>query len=162
MFFPTLKLVIKYRRHPSVAAKKVAYKGGSFSFSTTEKVDVISEIKKLNKGKAIHHDDILVERLKENVNFCLKYICIFNNNGIATSKFFLPVLPKIFEKLISKQLSTFFENIKPKSQCGFRKGYSMRHCLLLMLEKRKLQLIITKLSEPFFKQISQSFKLSNL
>ena len=125
--------------------KKVAYKGSSFSFSTTEKVDVISEIKKLNKGKAIHHDDILVERLKENVNFCLKYICIFNNNGIATSKFFLPVLPKIFEKLISKQLSTFFENIKAKSQCGFRKGYSMRHCLLLMLERRKLQLIIMNL-----------------
>ena len=50
----------------------------------------------------------------------------------------LPVLSKIFEKLMSEQLYTFFENILPKFQCGFRKGYSTQHCLLLMLEKWKL------------------------
>ena len=50
----------------------------------------------------------------------------------------LPVLSKIFEKLMSKQLSTFFKNIMPKFQCGFRKVYSTQHCLFLMLEKRKL------------------------
>ena len=39
---------------------------------------------------------------------------------------------------MSKQLSTFFENILSKFQCGFRKGCSTQHCLLLMLEKWKL------------------------
>ena len=50
----------------------------------------------------------------------------------------LPVLPKIFENPMSKQLSTFFENILSRFQCGFRKGYNTQHCLLLMLEKCKL------------------------
>ena len=47
----------------------------------------------------------------------------------------LPVLLKIFKKLTTKQLSTFFENILSKFECGFRKVYSTQHCLLLMLEK---------------------------
>ena len=36
---------------------------------------------------------------------------------------------------MSKQLSTFFENILSKFQCGFKNGYSTRHCLLRILEK---------------------------
>ena len=36
---------------------------------------------------------------------------------------------------MSKQLSTFFENILSKFQCGFKNGYSTQHCLLRILEK---------------------------
>ena len=69
----------------------------------------------------------------------------------------LPVLSKMFEKLMSKQLSTFFENILSKLQCGFRKGYSTQCCLLLMLEKWKLAVdnneafgaLLTDLSKAF-------------
>ena len=50
---------------------------------------------------------------------------------------FLPVFSKIFERLLSTQLSEFFDNILSKFQCGFRKGYGTQHCLLLMLEIRK-------------------------
>ena len=46
----------------------------------------------------------------------------------------LPILSKLFERLISKQLSDFFECVLSKFQCGFRKGYSVQHCLLMMLE----------------------------
>ena len=46
----------------------------------------------------------------------------------------LPVFTKIFERLLSRQLLEFFDNILPKFQCGFRKGYGTQHCLLLMLE----------------------------
>ena len=34
-------------------------------------------------------------------------------------------------------MSNFFEDIFSKYQCGFRKGYSAQHCLLVMLEKWK-------------------------
>ena len=69
----------------------------------------------------------------------------------------LPVLSKIFKKLMSKQLSTFFENILSKFQCGFRRGYSTQHCLLLILEKFKLAVdnneafkaLLTDLSKVF-------------
>ena len=49
----------------------------------------------------------------------------------------LPVISKIFVKLMSKQLSTFFESILSKCQWGFRKGFITQHCLLLMLDKWK-------------------------
>ena len=34
-------------------------------------------------------------------------------------------------------MSEFFDNIFSKYQCGFRKGYSAQHCLLVMIEKWK-------------------------
>ena len=36
----------------------------------------------------------------------------------------LPVLSKIFERIMFIQMSTFFEDIFNKQQCGFRKGYN--------------------------------------
>ena len=72
MSCPTLKSIIKYRRHPIITVIKEAYKGSSFYFSATDKVDAISKIKKIIKRKAIHHDYIPVEILKENVNFFAK------------------------------------------------------------------------------------------
>ena len=176
---------MKYRSHPSITAIQGAYKGSSFSFSTVEKVDVLREIKNLSKKKAIQDNDIPVKILKDNVNFFADYICIFYNYTITTSKFpsfhkmanvtpifkkesknkkenfrpvsILLVLSKIFEKLMSEQLSTFFENILSKFYCRFRKGYSTQHCLLLMLEKWKLAVdnneafgaLLTDLSKTF-------------
>ena len=49
----------------------------------------------------------------------------------------LSVFSKIFERLLSRQLLEFFDNILYKFQRGFRKGYKTQHCLLLMLEIRK-------------------------
>ena len=49
----------------------------------------------------------------------------------------LPVFSKTFERLLSRQLLEFFDNILYKFQSGFRKGYETQHCLLLMLEIRK-------------------------
>ena len=49
----------------------------------------------------------------------------------------LRVISKIFEKLICRQLSNHFDNILSKFQCGFRKGYSPQHCLLLLIDKWK-------------------------
>ena len=81
---PTLKLIMKYSRYPSITVIQYACKGSSFSFSTVDKVHVIREIKKLNKKKAILNDSISFKISKENVNFL---ILIFYNNAITTSKF---------------------------------------------------------------------------
>ena len=48
-----------------------------------------------------------------------------------------PVFSKIFEKLSPNQLLVFFENILSKFQCGFRKGYGMKSCLLMMFKSWK-------------------------
>ena len=57
------------------------------------------------------------------------------NNYIPVS--ILPILYKLFERLINKQLSEFFESILLKGQCGFKKGYGAQHCLLMMVETWK-------------------------
>ena len=54
-------------------------------------------------------------------------------------------------------MSEFFDNIFSKYQCGFRKGYSAQHCLLVMIEKWKKVLgnggafgaLLTDLSKAF-------------
>ena len=46
-------------------------------------------------------------------------------------------LSKIYEKLMYNQLYECFYNILLPSQCGFRKGYSAQHCLLVMIRKFK-------------------------
>ena len=69
----------------------------------------------------------------------------------------LPIISKIFEKLICRQLSNHFDNIFSKFQCGFRKGFSAQHCLLLMIDKWKKVVdnnkdfgaILTDLSKAF-------------
>ena len=45
-----------------------------------------------------------------------------------------PVISKIFEKLLCKQITTFIDRLLSKFQCGFRKGYGAQDCPLAMLE----------------------------
>ena len=69
----------------------------------------------------------------------------------------LPNLSKIFDKCLCKQISTYFEDILSKYQCGFRKGHSAQHCLLALIEKWKQSVdhgkvfgaLLTNLSKPF-------------
>ena len=49
----------------------------------------------------------------------------------------LPNISKVYEKCLYDQISNFFEDVFSKYQCGFRKGYSAEHCLLVMIEKWK-------------------------
>ena len=64
-------------------------------------------------------------------------------NGTKTSKDnYRPVsilsnISKIYERLMFKEISEYFEPILSKFQCGFRKGFSAQHCFLSMLEKWK-------------------------
>ena len=47
----------------------------------------------------------------------------------------LPVLSKVFEKSLYKQISSYFNDIFSKYQCEFRKAFSAQHCLLAVIEK---------------------------
>ena len=101
--------------------------------------------------------------LKKNADYFAEFICIQFNDSVSSSKFplpfkcasitpifknesknhktnyrpvsILPIVSKIFEKIMSNQLSTYFEKILSKFQCGFWKGFSIQHSLLLMTEK---------------------------
>ena len=116
----------------------------------------------LHVSKAMHESDIPVKIIKANESFIAEAICFYLNKALENGKFpnclklanitpvlkngartsknnyrpvsILPDFSKIFERLLSRQLSEFFDNILSKFQCSFRKGYGTQHCLLLMLE----------------------------
>ena len=49
---------------------------------------------------------------------------------------YLPAVSKVFEKIIALQLNSFFESRFSPLLCGFRKGHSTQHVLLLRLTKQ--------------------------
>ena len=90
----------------------------------------------LDSSKAIQESNIPVKFFNEYLEKskfpdCLKLANVnpVFKKGTRTSKnnyrsvSILAILSKMFERLISKQLSEFFESILSKFQCGFRKGY---------------------------------------
>ena len=158
---PLMKAIMKYRFHPSIVAiKKNCNSGLSFSFSQVERHEIMKEINNLTTNKATQSTDIPTKLIKENseknYNKCVSS-SIFPNflknaiitpahkKGAKSSKDnYRPVsilsnLSKIYERLLFKQISEYFEPILSKFQCGFRKGYSAKHCLLAMLEKWKME-----------------------
>ena len=48
-----------------------------------------------------------------------------------------PNISKVYKRCLYDQISKYFEIRFSKLQSGFRKGYSAKHCLLAMIEKRK-------------------------
>ena len=49
----------------------------------------------------------------------------------------LPVISKIYERLMYDQMYKYFDQIFSKLQCGFRKGFSTQNCLFNMTENWK-------------------------
>ena len=52
----------------------------------------------------------------------------------------LPVVSKIFEKIMQRQISAYLEEYLSPFLCGYRKGFSAQHALLAMLEKWRISL----------------------
>ena len=69
----------------------------------------------------------------------------------------LPIISKIFEKLICRKLSNHFDNIFSKFQCGFRKGYSPQRCLLLTIGQWKKAVDNKKVFGALLTELSKAF-----
>ena len=69
----------------------------------------------------------------------------------------LPVISKIFEKILCKQITMFIDLHLSKFQCGFRKGYGAEDCLLAMLEHRKSAVDKGNVFGTLFTDLSKAF-----
>ena len=69
----------------------------------------------------------------------------------------LPVISKIFEKLLCKQITVFIDSLLSKFQCGFRKGCGVKNCLLAMLEYWKSEADKGKVFGAFLTDLSKAF-----
>ena len=69
----------------------------------------------------------------------------------------MPNVSKIYERCLYDQINEYFQPLFSKLQCGFRKGHTAQHCLLVLIEKcRKVLdkrgfagLLLTDLSKAF-------------
>ena len=69
----------------------------------------------------------------------------------------LPILSKVYEKCLYKQIENYMENILSNFQCGFRKDFNTQQCLIEMIEKAKrimdkgghFSALLTDLSKTF-------------
>ena len=83
---PTLKAIVKYRKHPCITAINKAFPNKYFNFSLIEKKDIFDQIMKLKHKKATQDSDIPVKFLKENATFSAEYLYMFFNETIESSK----------------------------------------------------------------------------
>ena len=165
---PIDNIVLTFSSHPSIKLINDNVVNCNFSFDIVSDCAVEKEIAALDSKKASMSTSIPPKFPKENSAICCKPLTYIINNAIRNSCFdnrlkcadltpvhkaddttnkknyrnisLLPVVSKIFEKLIQTQTSTYVETFLSPFLCGYRKGYSAQHALLSMLEKWKISL----------------------
>ena len=84
---PILKILDKYKDHPSIKLIKAKNNSQAFKFSQIDIKEVKKSFLSLNPKKAAQKDDIKTKLLKKNVDFFAKYTCDGINDSIRYSKF---------------------------------------------------------------------------
>ena len=159
-----------YEIHPSIISIKEHVKVDSqFSFSSVNIEEIRSEIKNLNPKKAGTFMNIPTKQLKQVCDVvCEPLMTIWNKEVIHNKKFpeklkladispifkklenilvenyrpvsVLPIVSKVFERIMDKQTNAYIEKFLSPYLCGYRKGYSCQYALLAMIEKWKMSL----------------------
>ena len=183
---PILKAIKKYEKHPSITRIKSKVKVEPFSFKHITPELFETELQKLNAKKSVQPSDIPTKIAKANSDIIALYLSRdFNNNCVDAGIFpsalkfadivpvhkkdnktdksnyrpvsILPSLSKIYERCIYQQMYQQVDKLLSKFQCGFRKGFSTQHSLLVMIEKWRETLdnggacgaLLTDLSKAF-------------
>ena len=147
---PALQTMLKYMNHPNISNIRnysQFLRLSSFYFSKVDANTVLKEIRRLSTKKAVQDTCQSFER---KCRIFAEQICRQFNQAICLPKFpatfkfpdatplfkqgtrnlkdnyrpisILPIISKIFERLICWQLSNHFNNIFSKFQCGFEKA----------------------------------------
>ena len=144
--------------------KSTKYKKNlQFSFNFETKNKILAEIHNLDKKNACQESDIPVKILKEKIDIFSEFILHNFNNSVFDATFpselkkadvipvfkkkdwnnvenyrpvsILPNFSKIYERCLYDQMYKYFNHILSQWQCGFSKGFSTQHCILVMTEK---------------------------
>ena len=159
---PVSSAIAKYATHPSIMAIKSRFDSPPlFELRAIVEDEVIEEILSLNSSKSVS-GSIPIKALKLAVFDCAGALTkLFNDYVIDQCSFpdelkladiipvhkkdsttdkanyrpisLLPIISKVFERLISKQLTPFVNSWLSQYLCGYRKGYSTQYALLNML-----------------------------
>ena len=156
-----------------------------FSFNFETKNKILAEIHNLDKKKACQESDIPVKIIKDDIDIFSEFLLHNFSNSIFDATFpsalkkadvtpifkkkdrknvenyrpvsILPNFSKIYERCLYDQMYKYFNHILSKWQCGFRKGFSTQHCLLVMTEKWRKCLDKEGVSRAILTDLSKAF-----
>ena len=151
--------------------------------------EVENELKSLNAKKSNTFKNIPTKILKESIDICSSTLLRIINNEIQESHFpdelklaavtpifkkndttklenyrpvsVLPVISKVFERIMQKQIATHIEDYLSPYLCGYRKGYSTQTALISMIEKWKASLDKQGYSGAILMDLSKAFDSLN-
>ena len=176
----------KYEFHPSVLKIKDKVQSSTFSFNQVTIDEIDEYLKSLDSTKSTSTNNIPPKQLKVNHDICDNIIMQLVNESIDTCNFpnrlkladltpihengekicpknyrpisILPVLSKIYERIMQKQINTFIEKYISHYMCGIRKGYNPQHALLTLIEYWKKSLDISEYSGVVFMDLLKCTK----
>ena len=156
-----------------------------FSFRKVTLNEINNEIKSLDESKASQSNDIPTNVIKQNYDIFATFVTENFNNMIENSVFpvslkqvdtkpihkkystsdkenyrpvsILPNISKIYERCLYTQMNKYFYPILSKQQFRFKKGYSVQHCLLTMIEKWKASLDQNETCAALLTDLSKAF-----
>ena len=156
-----------------------------FDFKPTDADTVSKLVNKINIKKATGVDQISSKLLRAGAPVLNKHITTLVNNTIKTSVFptrlkeaqvvplhkkndpldkknyrqvsILPIISKVYEMVLSDQLTDLFENIFHTFSCAFRKGHDCQTTLLRLLEDWKTALDKNQYVAAILMDLSKAF-----
>ena len=156
-----------------------------FLFNEVSLADSEDELSNLNTKKSSKFKNIPAKILKISRNSCSETLTALFNKTVLTGNFpnelkladvtpvfkkenplksknyrpvsVLPVVSKIFERIMHKQMSLYVDNFLSPYVCGYRKGFSTQQALLSLIEKWKNILDKKGYGGAVLMDISQAF-----
>ena len=181
----------KYEVYPSIISiNENVIVENRFAFSEVTADDIRHELKCLKPGKAGTFMDIPRKQLKDVCEIvCEPLSFIWNKEIIQGKKFatklkladiapihkklqnilvknyrpvsILPVISRIFERIMQKQMTNFVEKHLSPYLCGYRKGYNSQYALLTMIENWKMSLDNNEFAGGVLMDLSKAFDTIN-
>ena len=158
-----LAAIERYKTHPSIVKIKQLIKPNhQFGFGKFDTKEVWDEINRLDGSKSVS-GNIPTTILKKLSALCIGEVTKIANSMIKSCLFpeslkkadlspvfktrettakknfrpisVFPAISKVFERLMSKQITSFINSILPKLLCEFREGYSSQDALFRVIEQ---------------------------
>ena len=179
------KCILKYENHPSILKIRSNHSGTvGFTFKNVTSSEVYKMILKLDCSKKTS-GSISNKILISSANVICPFITNIINSSIVDCVFpdklklaeitpvpkvedskkvgdsrpisILPAIPKLFEKVLANQLSSYFDTIFCNLLCGFRKRHSTQHALIQLLSSWQRSLDKGEIVGTILMDLSKAF-----
>ena len=180
--------IASFKDHSSILKiKSKLHSGQRFNFNNSSLSEIVTEISNLKSSSAVGADGIPAKILKlcanecapfllKHFNCCLKetsfpeslkqanIVPIFKNGDSVLKKNYrpisiLPAISKLYERILLKQINSYFMKLLSPILGGYKKGHSCQHSVLRLIEKWRLCLDQKGIAGTMLIDLSKAFDL---